>query len=148
MRTATYLIAAAACVIIPVLAYWTVKYEENDYSEPPAIERPDAQPPVPHAEPTPTRVTSFRTFVVTGYCSCRRCCGKADGITASGARASRGTIAASLPFGTVIDVPGYGRGVVRDRGGAIRGARLDLWFASHRQARKWGVQTLACEVLP
>lgn len=53
-----------------------------------------------------------------------------------------GTIAADTayyPFGTRMWVPGYGYGVVEDRGGAIKGARrLDLFIDSHRRARRWG----------
>lgn len=30
--------------------------------------------------------------------------------------------------------------MVRDRGGAIKGNRLDLYFKTHRQAREWGVK--------
>ena len=43
-------------------------------------------------------------------------------MTASGTRARHGTLAADtsvLPFGTVVEVPGYGFGRVEDRGGAI-----------------------------
>ena len=53
-----------------------------------------------------------------------------------------GTIAADTryyPFGTRIYVPGYGWGVVEDRGGAIKGpTRLDLYHDSHSTALKWG----------
>lgn len=53
-----------------------------------------------------------------------------------------GTIAADTsyyPFGTRIYVPGYGWGVVADRGSAIKGpTRLDLYFESHQQALAWG----------
>jgi hypothetical protein len=53
-----------------------------------------------------------------------------------------GTIAADtdyFPFGTRIHVPGYGWGTVEDRGSAIKGPdRLDLYFDSYKQARKWG----------
>ena len=31
---------------------------------------------------------------------------------------------------------------VLDRGGAIKGARLDVLYATHEQARAWGVQEL------
>lgn len=59
-------------------------------------------------------------------------------------RSRDGTIAADTryyPFGTRIHVPGYGHGVVEDRGGAIKGPkRLDLYFKSHGNARKWGRQ--------
>jgi hypothetical protein len=53
-----------------------------------------------------------------------------------------GTIAADTryySFGTRIFVPGYGYGVVEDRGSAIKGPeRLDLYFDSHRNALRWG----------
>jgi hypothetical protein len=53
-----------------------------------------------------------------------------------------GTIAADTrhyPFGTRMHVPGYGWGVVEDRGGAIKGPnRLDLFHRSHADALKWG----------
>lgn len=53
-----------------------------------------------------------------------------------------GTIAADTryyPFGTRMKIPGYGWGVVNDRGGAIKGPeRLDLYFDSHKDALRWG----------
>ena len=52
-----------------------------------------------------------------------------------------GTIAADTrhyPFGTRMYVPGYGWGRVEDRGGDIKGYRLDLFFRSHRDALAWG----------
>ncbi|MCX7625005.1 MAG: 3D domain-containing protein [Candidatus Sumerlaeaceae bacterium] len=53
-----------------------------------------------------------------------------------------GTIAADTdyyPFGTRMYVPGWGWGVVSDRGGAIKGPdRLDILFSSHRKANAWG----------
>lgn len=53
-----------------------------------------------------------------------------------------GTIAADTkyyPFGTQMYVPGYGHGIVEDRGGAIKGPnRIDLYFNSHNDALAWG----------
>ncbi len=53
-----------------------------------------------------------------------------------------GTIAADTkyyPFGTRMYVPGYGWGIVEDRGSAIKGPdRIDLYFDSHSDALKWG----------
>lgn len=75
---------------------------------------------------------------------------KMVGITASGLRASHGTLAADTrhyPFGTVMFVPGYGYGVVEDRGGAIQGPhRLDLWFRSRSQALQWGRRRVKVQV--
>jgi len=57
-----------------------------------------------------------------------------------------GTIAADTkyyPFGTRMHVPGYGWGVVEDRGGAIKGPdRIDLYFNSHSEALEWGRRKL------
>ena len=53
-----------------------------------------------------------------------------------------GTIAADTqfyPFGTRMFVPGWGWGVVKDRGGSIKGPdRIDLYFESHQDALNWG----------
>jgi 3D (Asp-Asp-Asp) domain-containing protein len=91
---------------------------------------------------------------VTGYCPCPKCCGKySDGKTACGHRiADDDTFVAAdrrYAFGTKMTVPGYNdsRPVdVLDRGGAIRGNRLDVFFKSHREARKWGVRYLPVKV--
>lgn len=81
----------------------------------------------------------------TGYCSCAICCGKSDGITASGTRVHWGTIAAprGWAFGTKYRISGLsGVFTVEDRGGSIRGDRIDIWFPSHAEALKWGVRTV------
>jgi 3D (Asp-Asp-Asp) domain-containing protein len=74
---------------------------------------------------------------------------KKVGITANGTKAKVGTIAADTaryPFGTVMSVPGYGYGRVQDRGGAITGNHIDLFFRSHRAAVAWGRKTLRVKV--
>jgi 3D (Asp-Asp-Asp) domain-containing protein len=106
--------------------------------------------PVPATPPAPlTRVIRME---VTAYCACVKCCGpKAQGITASGKPVTHngGRFVAAdtsvLPFGKKIVVPGYADGEkvqVLDRGGAIKGNKLDLFFASHDEARAWGRQQL------
>ena len=91
---------------------------------------------------SPNRPT--RRMLCTAYCPCRQCCGpNATGITASGARARGYLVAAdrSIPFHTPVSIPGYAKGrpvPVLDRGGAIKGDRLDLLFPTHSQARAWG----------
>ena len=61
-----------------------------------------------------------------------------------------GTIAADTkyyPFGTRMYVPGYGWGVVQDRGSAIKGPdRIDLYFESHQDALKWGRRRLQVKI--
>ncbi len=61
-----------------------------------------------------------------------------------------GTLAADTryyPFGTRIYIPGYGYGVVEDRGGAIKGKnRLDAYYNSHKRALKWGRQKIKVNI--
>jgi len=88
--------------------------------------------------------------VATGYTAGKESTGKDQshpqyGITYSGVRVSRGTfstIAADLkmfPIGTVLYIPGYGYGVVADKGSAIKGNRLDLYFETVKEVyNKWG----------
>jgi 3D (Asp-Asp-Asp) domain-containing protein len=91
---------------------------------------------------------------VTAYCPCAKCCGKhSDGVTASGHEIVEGDIFVAADkrymFETKMIVPGYNDSKpveVLDRGGAIRGDRLDVFFNSHEQARRWGVQYLSVKV--
>ena len=91
---------------------------------------------------------------VTAYCPCSKCCGEyADGITANGHRIRPGdTFAAAdrrYSFGTEMLIPGYNNSApveVLDRGGAIKGNRLDVFFATHQEALQWGVQYLDVQV--
>ena len=129
--------------------------------------RPLAAPiPLPPALPRPTRPVAAKPaarsntrtirMLVTAYCPCRKCCGKfSDGVTANGKSiyANRSMFVAAdtrvLKFGTMISIPGYrgGRSVpVWDRGGKIKGKRIDVFYLSHSQARKWGRRWLNVKV--
>ena len=86
----------------------------------------------------------------TGYCPCISCCGKTNGITASGKKAQANhNIAApsTYKFGTQIEIKGYGTYVVEDRGGAINGNRIDIFFNTHQEALNWGRRTVYIKVL-
>lgn len=83
-------------------------------------------------------------FVITYYCACEKCCGKSDGITASGTKVKAGrTIAAdsSIPFGTKLKIGNKSGYVVEDRGGAITGKHIDIYCSNHNLALKKGKQT-------
>jgi 3D (Asp-Asp-Asp) domain-containing protein len=93
---------------------------------------------------------------VTAYCPCPKCCGEnAQGITASGHDVSYNNshfVAADtdvLPFGTKLIIPGYSGGAVEviDRGGAIKGNRLDVFFPTHEEALQWGRQIVDVQVI-
>lgn len=87
---------------------------------------------------------------ITHYDVCSKCCGKTDGITASGAHATPySTVAVDpsvIPLGAVLLVDyGDGAGLRRyraeDTGGAIMGSRIDLCVGSHAEALRMGIKT-------
>ncbi len=96
-----------------------------------------------------------KNFNTSAYCSCSKCCGKTNGITASGSKATSWyTIAAGKGYklGTVIYIPAFankpngGWFVVQDRGGAISNSKIDVYMGSHSEALQFGRKTLECYV--
>lgn len=118
-----------------------------------ALLQMDSAPVIPHALPAKERWQTVR-MQVTGYCACSKCCGQfADGITACNHHIQKGDafVAADkfYSFGTEMVIPGYNSDKpvkVMDRGGAIKGKHLDLFFHSHQQAQQWGVQYLDVQI--
>lgn len=99
--------------------------------------------PIEEKEVEPTPIYKEMQIVATAYCPCAKCCGKTDGITATGVKAKANrTVAADpniLPYGTEI-LCGMGEFVVEDCGGAIKGNRVDFFFDTHEEALKFGRQ--------
>jgi 3D (Asp-Asp-Asp) domain-containing protein len=117
-------------------------------------EPPELEPPVVEEAETVEKIT----YRVTAYCACEKCCGKwalnrpldengepivygaAGEVLVSGV-----SVASPLPFGTQIELDGYGTVVVQDRtakwvveeyGEDI----IDIYFDSHEAAWNWGCQ--------
>lgn len=94
-----------------------------------------------------THGESLGDFVITAYCTCKICCGVYSGHnrTASGTiPTTNRTIAVDtsvIPFGTRVVFNGQVY-VAEDKGSAIRGKRIDLFFYSHAQATRWGKKTM------
>ena len=90
----------------------------------------------------PETTVSLGEFTITHYTNSVECCGKTDGITASGAVAQAGhTIAADpdiLPFGTKVIIDGV-EYTVEDTGGAIEGNRIDIFVSDMDTAINRGV---------
>lgn len=88
-------------------------------------------------------LVSLGKFTITAYCPCAACCGKTDGITASGTKAAEGrTIAVDpnlIPYGTELVINGKTY-IAEDTGGSVKGHKLDIFFNSHLEALEWGVQ--------
>lgn len=90
---------------------------------------------------------SLGKFVITAYCTCRICCGVYSG----GNRTASGTVPTTnrtiavdtsvIPFGTRVVINGQVY-VAEDRGGAIKGKRIDMFFYTHKEALRWGRRTM------
>ena len=82
------------------------------------------------------RYSEVREMVASGYTH-------SGYNTASGVYPHYGVVAvdtSNIPMGTKMYVEGYGYATARDRGGAIKGNRIDLFFESHSEAMSWGVR--------
>ena len=132
----------SACCIFCVVSY--VAHASN--SDALSNQTPDA--------PEPAVRWETRQMRVTAYCPCEKCCGRhADGITAAGHKINDGDKFAAADgrysFDTEMLIPGYNNDQpvkVLDRGGAIRGDKLDVFFNSHQKALEWGVQYLEVRI--
>jgi len=82
-------------------------------------------------------------FMLTAYCPCEKCCGKTDGITSTGTKATHGrTIAVDpdiIPYGTKVLINGS-EYVAEDCGGAINNNHIDVFFNTHEEALEFGVR--------
>jgi len=114
-----------------------VRLEDADAGRLPTIERV-ATAPTPRLPEPPKDAADGWTYLgryrVSGYDICAECCGKTDGITASGAEATVGRTCAAngLPFGTRLWIEGLGERVVEDRGG-MTGQHIDVLCADHAE---------------
>jgi 3D (Asp-Asp-Asp) domain-containing protein len=79
-------------------------------------------------------------FVATGYSKDDSSQGT-TGITATGKVADEGTIAVDpkiIPFGTTVEIKDMGVFIADDRGGKIKGNRIDIFFDSKEKANDFG----------
>lgn len=150
--------------------------EQSTQEEPPKEEIQSVETPVPSPDPiiqqTPAQEPVEETvsnrnsepreewikFTATGYCACQKCCGKTNGITSSGAKATAGVTVAmpsNYSFGTKIQLKsmsgtlmnGGNYYTVQDRGGAIKSNRIDIFFSSHQEALNFGRRTVYLKVV-
>jgi peptidoglycan DL-endopeptidase CwlO len=107
-------------------------------SAPPSVPGAPSLPPGPAAGAVRSLVVTATGYALPGH-------------TSSGNRASWGSVAvdpAVIRLGSRLSIPGYGLGVASDTGGAIHGARIDLWFPTLTQARAWGTRAVTITVYP
>ena len=101
-------------------------------------------------EETRKNSNEYIAFTATGYCPCSKCCGKSTGKTASGTTATAGRTVAmpsKYAFGTKIEIKGMGTYTVEDRGGAINGNKIDIFFSTHQEALNFGRRTVYLKIL-
>ena len=91
----------------------------------------------------------LENVTVTHYDCCVECCGKTDGITASGTHATPySTVAVDpsvIPLGADVLVD-YGDGVLQyyradDTGSGVKGSHIDLCVSTHEEALRLGRRT-------
>jgi 3D (Asp-Asp-Asp) domain-containing protein len=85
----------------------------------------------------PTAGGRALTVTATGY--------SLAGRTTTGVAVGWGVVAVDpgvIPLGTQMTIPGYGEGVAADTGGAVVGARIDLWFPTEAEALAWGTRSV------
>lgn len=90
---------------------------------------------------------------VTAYCACALCCPVQAGRTESGVRPVQGITVAGpawVSLGTRVYIPGVGRRIVQDRMALRfrRQKRFDVYFDSHREAARFGIQQLVVTLQP
>lgn len=90
------------------------------------------------------RLESIGKFTISYYCPCEKCCGKSNGITASGTRAREGkTISVDpsvIPLGTEVIIDGH-EYTAEDTGAGIVGNHIDMFVESHEKALQLGVRS-------
>lgn len=106
--------------------------------------------PVKQTTTNKSTLNGYSKFIATAYCPCKQCCGKTNGITASGAKAKAGTTVAmssKYKFGTKVEIKGMGTYIVQDRGGAITENRIDIFFNTHQEALNFGRRTIYLKII-
>lgn len=74
-------------------------------------------------------------------------------VTSTGSKVRMGVAAADpkkLPYGTIIEVPGYGLAIVEDTGGAMRsasGIHIDVFLPTRAEAYSWGRKNLEVKII-
>ena len=99
-----------------------------------------------------TKTASSKTITVkaTAYtANCKGC----SGTTATGINLKKNPSAKVIavdprviPLGTKVHVEGYGEAIAGDKGGAIKGNKIDVFISSKQKAVNWGVKTVKVKV--
>lgn len=125
--------------------------QEAQPEQPVKEEAPVQAEPVQEENSTESDTANELSVRATGYtASCEGC----SGITSTGvdlnANPDAMVIAVDptvIPLGSKVYVEGYGYATAADTGGAIKGNKIDLFFADEEDAINWGVKQVNVKVI-
>jgi len=123
----------------------------NAVNEPPEVIEADGTMKVSAAEPetTPELWIDLGEFECYAYDACVKCCGKTDGITKTGTKATANrTVAVDpdvIPLGSTLLINGK-EYIAEDIGGAIKGNEIDIFHNTHSEALEFGKRTYTVQM--
>ena len=94
-----------------------------------------------------------KTFKVTATAFTANCKG-CSGVTSTGFNLKKNPDAKIIavdpkviPLGTKVWVEGYGEAIAADKGGAIKGNKIDVFMPNKSKAYSWGRRTVTVKIL-
>ncbi|RHW31758.1 DUF348 domain-containing protein [Lysinibacillus yapensis] len=105
----------------------------------------------PSASSSASSNAGGKEFYVTATAYTANCAG-CSGVTATGIALKNGmkVIAVDpkvIPLGSKVWVEGYGNAIAGDKGGAIKGNKIDVFIGSKKQAKNWGRKKVRVKIL-
>lgn len=118
-----------------------IRWKQEDVEVDPEV----SVEPLELDETNESELQSLGVFKLTAYCPCEECSNNWGTQTSTGVIATEGrTVAVDpdvIPYGTVLIINGQ-EYVAEDCGALIKGNDIDIYFESHEEADKFGVQYL------
>lgn len=98
----------------------------------------------------PKVVKTFKVTATAFTANCKGC----SGVTSTGFNLKKNPDAKIIavdpkiiPLGTKVWVEGYGEAIAADKGGSIKGNKIDVFMSSTKKATNWGRRTVTVKIL-
>ena len=98
----------------------------------------------------PEVVKTFKVTATAFTANCKGC----SGVTSTGINLKKNPNAKIIavdpkiiPLGTKVWVEGYGEAIAADKGGSIKGNKIDVFMSSTKKATNWGRRTVTVKIL-